>query len=77
MGRAIDVLRDRWTLLILRNATIGVTRFEDFRAELGIADNILSNQLARVIHQACGSDLAHDCHCAACERAVERTESRG
>jgi DNA-binding HxlR family transcriptional regulator len=50
VGRAIDVLGDRWTLLILRNATMGVTRFEDFRAQLGIADNILSNRLARLVN---------------------------
>jgi DNA-binding HxlR family transcriptional regulator len=130
MGRAIDVLGDRWTLLIIRHATMGVTRFENFRTELGIADNILSNRLARlvdagvlvrmpyrdrqrtrheyrlttagadvlgvlhalagwghehtkpsrqakplrVIHLACGSDLAPDGHCADCERAVERAE---
>jgi DNA-binding HxlR family transcriptional regulator len=49
IGRAIDVLGDRWTLLILRHATLGVTRFEDFRAQLGIADNILSNRLARLV----------------------------
>ena len=49
MGRAIDVLGDRWTLLILRNATMGITRFEAFRAELGIADNILSNRLSRLV----------------------------
>jgi DNA-binding HxlR family transcriptional regulator len=49
MGRAIDVLGDRWTLLILRNATMGVTRFEDFRTGLGIADNILSNRLSRLV----------------------------
>jgi DNA-binding HxlR family transcriptional regulator len=50
MGRAIDVLGDRWTLLILRNATMGATRFEEFRAELGIADNILSNRLTRLVN---------------------------
>ena len=49
VGRAIDVLGDRWTLLILRNATMGVTRFQDFRAGLGIADNILSNRLERLV----------------------------
>jgi DNA-binding HxlR family transcriptional regulator len=49
VGRAIDVLGERWTLLILRNATMGVTRFDDFRAGLGIADNILSNRLARLV----------------------------
>jgi DNA-binding HxlR family transcriptional regulator len=49
MGRAIDVLGDRWTLLILRNATMGARRFEEFRTELGIADNILSNRLSRLV----------------------------
>jgi DNA-binding HxlR family transcriptional regulator len=49
VGRAIHVLGDRWTLLILRNATMGMTRFEAFRAELGIADNILSNRLSRLV----------------------------
>jgi DNA-binding HxlR family transcriptional regulator len=49
IGRAIDVLGDRWILLILRNATMGVTRFDGFRAGLGIADNILSNRLARLV----------------------------
>jgi DNA-binding HxlR family transcriptional regulator len=49
IARAAGVLGDRWTLLILRNATMGITRFEDFRAELGIADNILSGRLARLV----------------------------
>jgi DNA-binding HxlR family transcriptional regulator len=62
IGRAIDVLGDRWTLLILRNATMGVTRFENLRADLGIPDNILSNRLARLVD------------CADCGRAVERAE---
>jgi hypothetical protein len=39
IGRAADVLGDRWTLLILRNATVGMTRFEDFKSDLGIANN--------------------------------------
>jgi DNA-binding HxlR family transcriptional regulator len=49
IGRAVDVLGDRWSLLILRNATVGVTRFDQFRAGLGIADNILSNRLNRLV----------------------------
>src|SRR5258705_3484707 len=49
MGRASDVLGDRGALLILGNAPPGVTRFEGFRSELGIADNILSNRLARLV----------------------------
>lgn len=49
IARAIDVLGDRWTLLILKNANVGMTRFEQFRNELGIADNILSSRLARLV----------------------------
>jgi DNA-binding HxlR family transcriptional regulator len=49
IGRAADVLGDRWTLLILRNATVGMTRFDDFKSDLGIADNILSARLGRLV----------------------------
>ncbi|MFI5613049.1 winged helix-turn-helix transcriptional regulator [Amycolatopsis sp. NPDC051903] len=48
IARAVDVLGEPWTLLILRNATTGTTRFDDFRAELGIADNVLSTRLAKL-----------------------------
>ncbi|SDK21135.1 winged helix-turn-helix transcriptional regulator [Nonomuraea jiangxiensis] len=49
IGRAVGLLGERWTLLILRNANLGTTRFDAFRAELGIADNILSSRLARMV----------------------------
>ncbi|MFF3444333.1 winged helix-turn-helix transcriptional regulator [Streptosporangium sp. NPDC002721] len=51
IGRAVDAVGERWTLLILRNATLGTTRFEDFRSELGIADNILSARLGRLVER--------------------------
>jgi DNA-binding HxlR family transcriptional regulator len=40
---------DRWTLLILRNATVGMTRFDQFKSDLRIADNILSTRLGRLV----------------------------
>src|SRR6185437_6288682 len=49
IGRAADVLGDRWTLLILRNATVGMTRFDEFKSDLGIADNVLSTRLGRLV----------------------------
>jgi DNA-binding HxlR family transcriptional regulator len=49
IARAIELVGDRWTLLILRNAMFGVTRFDEFRASLGIADNVLSNRLSRLV----------------------------
>ncbi|MCW2529127.1 MAG: HxlR family transcriptional regulator [Pseudonocardiales bacterium] len=49
MGRAAAILGDRWTLLIMRSAILGRTRFEQFKTVLGIADNILSNRLAKLV----------------------------
>ena len=49
IARAADILGEPWTLLILRNATAGTTRFEDFRSQLGIADNVLTTRLAKLV----------------------------
>ena len=49
IGRAGDLLGDRWTLLILRDATNGITRFDGFKESLGIADNILAARLRRLV----------------------------
>jgi DNA-binding HxlR family transcriptional regulator len=43
--RAMDVLGDRWTLLVLREAFMGVRRFTDMQRELGIARNVLTDRL--------------------------------
>ena len=45
MARAAGVIGEKWTLLILRSAFYGISRFGDFSEELGIARNILSNRL--------------------------------
>ena len=49
IAQALDVLGDWWTLLIVRDAFFGIKRFSDFRAELGIAKNILSDRLQRLV----------------------------
>jgi len=49
IGRASSLLGDRWILLILREATLGSTRFDDFKERLGIADNILAARLRRLL----------------------------
>ncbi|WUD66466.1 helix-turn-helix transcriptional regulator [Nocardia sp. NBC_00508] len=38
-----------WTLLIVRDALFGVTRFDDFRARLGIARNVLTQRLEHLV----------------------------
>src|ERR1700740_3363943 len=49
MARAMEVIGDRWTILILREAYYGVTRFDEFEHYVGVAPNILSNRLKRLI----------------------------
>jgi len=49
IARSLDVVGDPWLLLILRNAFTGTRRYEGFRDELGIADNVLSRRLAAMV----------------------------
>lgn len=52
IARALDVLGDRWTLLILRELVIGDQRFTDLRERLpGIASTMLSQRLRTMIDQ--------------------------
>jgi DNA-binding HxlR family transcriptional regulator len=49
IARSLDVVGDPWLLLVLRESFKGVTRFEQFRSVLGIADNVLSRRLAQMV----------------------------
>jgi len=49
IARTLDVVGDWWTLLIVREAFLGVRRFADFRDHLGIARNILSDRLQKLV----------------------------
>ena len=49
IARALGVLGDRWTLLIMREAFSGVRRFDDFRQHLGVARNVLTERLQRLV----------------------------
>jgi DNA-binding HxlR family transcriptional regulator len=48
VARALEVLGDRWTLLVIRDAFLGVRRFDDFQRRLGVARNVLSDRLQRL-----------------------------
>jgi DNA-binding HxlR family transcriptional regulator len=47
--RALSLIGDRWSLLILREAHSGVTRFVEMQAHLGIAANMLSSRLDKLV----------------------------
>lgn len=47
--RTLDVIGDRWTLLILRDVFRGVRRFSRIQNDLGIAKNLLTDRLASLV----------------------------
>lgn len=49
IARALDVVGEWWTLLIVRDAFLGVTRFDDFARRLGIARNVLTTRLDKLV----------------------------
>ena len=53
IARTLEVVGERWSLLVLRDALFGRRRFDEFQAGLGIASNVLAARLARL----CGEGL--------------------
>jgi len=51
IARALEVLGDRWTILVIRDAFLGLRRFEDFQRDLGIARNVLTDRLNRLVEE--------------------------
>ena len=45
IARSLEVIGERWTLLILRDALLGIERFEEFQESLGVASNVLTKRL--------------------------------
>jgi len=51
LAQTLEVIGERWTLLILRDAFFGRRRFEEFQKSLGIARNILTARLGRLVDE--------------------------
>jgi DNA-binding HxlR family transcriptional regulator len=49
VARAIEIVGDRWSILLLREAYYGVKRFDEFEYYVGIAPNILSSRLKKLV----------------------------
>ena len=49
VARALEAIGDRWTMLVIRDAFHGVRRFEQFQERLGVARNVLSDRLGRLV----------------------------
>jgi DNA-binding HxlR family transcriptional regulator len=51
VARSLDLVGDRWSMLIVRDAFDGIRRFGDFQRNLGVARNILSDRLGALVEQ--------------------------
>ena len=51
VARALEIVGERWTLLIVRDAFLGRRRFDEFQESLGIARNVLTDRLTRLVEE--------------------------
>jgi DNA-binding HxlR family transcriptional regulator len=49
VARTLEVVGERWTLLIVRDAFLGLRRFDEFQRSLGVSRNVLSDRLDRLV----------------------------
>jgi DNA-binding HxlR family transcriptional regulator len=49
LARTVDIIGDKWTLLILRDAFFGASTFSQFQKSLGVARNILADRLEKLV----------------------------
>ena len=60
VAQSLEVIGEWWTLLILRDAFLGVTRFDDFAARLGIARNVLTARLDTLVEHGVLDRVPYD-----------------
>ena len=51
IARGLELVGERWTLLIIRDVFHGRRRFEEIQSSLGIARNVLTSRLARLVEE--------------------------
>ena len=51
IAAALEVVGERWSLLIVRDVFLGLRRFDEIQADLGIARNVLQTRLTRLLDQ--------------------------
>lgn len=49
VANTVEMVNDAWTVLVLRDAFLGVRRFDEFVNDLGIARNVLTDRLGRLL----------------------------
>lgn len=59
IAKALDVVGDPWTMLIIRDALLGVTRFEDFSSRLGVPRATLAARLDGLVERGVMERVAY------------------
>ena len=62
IARTLEVLGDRWTLLIVRELLRGLTKFDELHASLGVARNVLADRLGRLVEEGIVEARAYQDH---------------
>jgi DNA-binding HxlR family transcriptional regulator len=51
IARALEVVGERWTLLIIRDVFLGLRKFDEIQENLGVARNVLTDRLNRLVEE--------------------------
>jgi DNA-binding HxlR family transcriptional regulator len=62
IGQSLEVVGEWWSLLIIRDAFMGVTRFDEFQERLGIARNVLNQRLSHLVDEGVFERVAYSEH---------------
>lgn len=62
IAQCLEVVGEWWSLLIVRDALMGVTRFDDFQERLGISRNVLNQRLTRLLDAGVLVKVAYSNH---------------
>lgn len=59
VAHTLEAVGDRWSLLIIRDAFYGLRRFDEFTTDLGIARNVLTDRLGKLVDQGIFEKVAY------------------
>jgi DNA-binding HxlR family transcriptional regulator len=62
VAQALEVVGEWWSLLVVRDALFGVTRFDEFQRRLGISRNVLNDRLTRLVAEGVLEKVAYQDH---------------
>lgn len=62
VAQCLEVVGEWWSMLVIRDAFLGVSRFDEFQRRLGISRNILQQRLARLVEAGVLQKVAYSQH---------------